>query len=267
MAKRKLVINTKTNNPAKLKPILVIIIILLYRFRFLNRQQIQTLLKRKHKQQVILWLNELTSKKYIKRYYFLKFAGEPAVYSLGNNGRKYFLEHPDIKDINKELLDRVWKKYSPKFHKHCIFVAHIYLSLIEFLKNAQIDFFTKHDLKGVRYILLPEPDAYFAIKQNDGNIKRYFLEVIDPYTSWKKVKRRIREYFSYFEKELWQNNMKHPFPEIIIVCPHPEHKAYVKSFIKKMLGEKEDNILFYLSTWDEIKQQGINRNVLHKVEI
>jgi len=61
--------------------------------------------------------------------------------------------------------------------------------------------------------------------------------------------------------------MKLPFPEIIIVCPNGYYKNKVKEFIKEKLSEISSVINFYLITNGEIKYQGMNSGVLHKVTI
>src|SRR3990172_7174663 len=61
----------------------------LYQFRFLSRNQLQTLLNHKHYNRIIVWLNELTENGYIRRYYDKKRVTVPAIYLLGNKGRKY----------------------------------------------------------------------------------------------------------------------------------------------------------------------------------
>jgi len=265
---------TKPTKLFKLRPQQINILILIYKFRFLNRYHIQTLLNHKQRNKVILWLNELTGHKYLKRYYYQKFAGEPAAYSLGFMSRKYLIDNKEkLKDINDSLLDRVWREStcSQKFKKHCMFLADIYISLLTLIKQidsgrGKLHFFTKTDLKGVQYLILPEPDAYFSIEDKTGLVKRYFLDIFDDLPPRMILRKRIKQYFRYFEKEYWQDNMKHDFPEIILVCPDNTSKRYLNNFIKKMLVEKESRIQFYLSTRDMIKIKGLNSSVLQKVE-
>lgn len=245
----------------------------IYKFRFLNRYHIQTLLNHKHRQKIILWLNDLVVKKYLKAYSSKTLPRVPTIYSLGTMGRKYFLEHPEITDINISLLDRVWKEptNSLKFRKHCMFLAEIYISLVSLVKKidsgkGKLTFFSNTDLKGVEHLIYPEPDAYFFIEDSNSFTSRYFIEIIDEYERIDLVKRRVESYFRYYKKGYWQNNMKIEFPEIIIVCPHNTYKEKLNNLVKKILNTKGKNILFYLSTWEEIKKEGMNEQVLHKVE-
>lgn len=274
MNKLKTIKKIITTQQERIKKKLEEILILIYRFRFLTRPQIQILLNHKNHAKVLKWLKYLTINKYIKRDYSKKFAGVPAVYSLGTNGRKYFKDFPQIQDINIPLLDRVWDEnsYSQKFKKHCILLADIYISLLNLVKTVdkgkgKLYFFTKVDLKGVPYLLNREPDAYFVIEDKDKNSQKYFLEIIDEFAPKKRWQFRVNQYFEYFNTGIWQTNMKLPFPEIIIVCPNGYYKNKVKEFVKDKLNEINSVINFYLITNGEIKYQGINGQVLYKVEI
>lgn len=121
---------------------------LIYKFRFLNRTQIQSILNHKQKQKIIIWLNILTVQKYFKRYFDKKLATTPAAYSLGSTARKYFLKEKP-KDINLTFLDRVWRENgsTQKFKKHCMLVADIYVSLLNIIRKdnkGKLTFFSKN---------------------------------------------------------------------------------------------------------------------------
>lgn len=117
------------------------ILILLYRFRFLNRHQIQTILRHKYRSRVLSWLNELVEQKYITAYYDKKLAALPTVYCLDNEGRKYLKsldKEIEAGNIDPELLNRVWreKKFTKQFREHCLFVADIYINLVDTAKSG-----------------------------------------------------------------------------------------------------------------------------------
>lgn len=248
----------------------------LYKFRFLNRLHLQTLLNHKSRTYVINWLNDLTERKYIKRYYTekMKLAGLPAIYCLGLKGRKYLKKLRDKKghkEFRLAQLNRVYKEYglSMAFKIKCMSVAEIYLSLIILTKktNAKLTFYTKVDLKGMKYLVYPAPDAYFSIEEKSGIVKRYFLDFVDIYMTQDDLEKRIRKYIAYFKKNDWQNHTGHPFPEIIVIVSNNSLKASIHNYVAKKLVEESVNMNFYLSTREEIKQQGINKNTLHKVKV
>jgi len=159
------------------------ILTLLYRFRFLNRLQIQKLLNQKDFKRIIINLNQLTNTNYIRRYYNTKTVTIPAIYSLGLEGRKYLLKQSDLKKINKTILDRVWreKKLSLQFKQHCLLVADIYLSLIILTEKSGsiLNFRTKTELSSIKDLINPNPDAYFSLTKANGSKKRYFLDIFN----------------------------------------------------------------------------------------
>lgn len=188
----------------KLKPRELEILILLYRFRYLTSHHIQTLLNHKHREAIRRWLNNLTNKKYVTRFYSRKFGGDAAYYCLDRTTRQYLKEHSEIKEMNLGLLDRVYKEktLSKTFQNHCLFLADVYISLLELIKknNAKLHFYTKTDLHRILYLIFKHPDAYFAIEETDKSIKRYFLDIFDPMPPRGQMYKRIYQYFTYYEK-------------------------------------------------------------------
>lgn len=251
---------------AKLKDRQLEILMLLYRFRFLNRIQIQKLLNHKNHTLVIHWLNELVKTKHIVSEFKRQLGNVPSVYSLGTNGRKVLLNRTDIK---KKLLKRVYqeKKASSSFKSHCMAVADIYLSLLTLVQNnnAKLSFYTTVDLTDMKYLPLPHPDVFFSIQQKEFT-KRYFLDVFNPQASEKWLYKRVKQYFKYYEEQYWQDHNKNQFPEIIFVCFDEKTKKTLIKYIKKSL-DYEENINFSLTSVEEIKTKGISKEILKRVTI
>jgi hypothetical protein len=249
---------------SKLKDRQLEILMLLYRFRFLNRIQIQKLLNHKNHTLVIHWLNELVKTKHIVSEFKRQLGNIPSVYFLGTNGRKELLKKDGV--IQK-LLKRVYqeKKASQDFRRHCMVVADIYLSLIDLTKkhDAKLSFYTTVDLTDMKYLPLPHPDVFFSIQQKEIT-KRYFLDVFNPYASEKWLFKRVKQYFKYYEDDYWQDHNENPFPEIIFVCFDEKTKKNLIKNIKKGL-EEEENLLFSLIMVEEIKKKGISKQTLERV--
>ncbi len=260
----------KTTNE-KLKPQLEKILILIYQYRFINSQQIQTLLNHKYKTRINLWLKYLTQEKYLIREYVKKFPEEPAVYSLGLKGKRYLEQNIGTNPVRPRLLERVYRerKYSKKFKMHCMSLADVYSSLRVFAtqNNLELDFYTKTQITGMEYLIEKEPDAYFLLNDKKGLSRTCLLEVFDRFSEWKDIERRIMEYIKYYEGNVWQSYANKPFPEIILISPDDNTTKHLQKFIKSKLTQEYEDLLFHLSSWDEIKSQGIKREVLHKVEI
>lgn len=244
------------NTNIKLTKKLTEIIILLYRFRFLSREQIQTILKHKYHSRVINWLNKLVESKYITKFYDKSFVSEASVYCLGNAGRKYL---KDVKKIDLKPLSRVWKekKYSKEFRDHCQLLANIYILLSNQFKD-KLKFHTKTDLYEIENLINPAPDAYFYI-----NDKRYFLEIFDDIRPV-FMRKRIKDYFEYYDSDQWQENTDKDFPNIILICPNKRIQAHLYYYIQnKLNGDIEP--VFYLKNKDNIKE-GFQIENLQEVE-
>lgn len=155
------------------------ILILLYRYRFLNRIQIQTLLNHKNTKCINTWLKDLNDKKIVGRHYTRNTTEniKAAIYYLMPKSKNLLINQ---KEVNKELLvKRIYREKirSLRLVEHSIFLADFYLDLIKNVKNEKIIFFTKTDLFTYNYLPTKCPDAYIVKK--DKTIKRYFLEIID----------------------------------------------------------------------------------------
>lgn len=239
----------------------------LYTFRFLTRNQLQTLLGHKHFNRIIIWLNELSNTGYIRKYYNPKTVTVPAIYSLGLKGRTY-LKQKQLPEIDIAQLDRVWREpnLSKQFRDHCFFLADCYLSLLELSKtsNAKLHFYTKTKLHGMQYLILPHPDAYIAIEEASGEIQRYFMDILDEMPPRMLLRKRVKQYIEYFEDEIWQEQTGKAFPKIILICPDERSKNYLHRFIQSVLEDIEE-MEFYLSTRELVKEKGLNRNILMKV--
>lgn len=254
-------IYTMPQTITKLTPKEEEILTLLYRYRFLTRDHIQSMLGHKHHSRILEWLNTLTEQKYINRFYDKSFTNDPAIYCLDKLGRKYLKS----KNVKLEPLSRVWReaKYSDQFRKHCLFVADIYFSLLAFSKkaNSSLHFYTKTDMHGMKHLIEPKPDAYFALKSK--NTKRYFLDVFGDIAPL-ALRKRVKQYLEYYHSDEWQDHSDKPFPEIILICPSNRLKNHLCYFIKSKLQSQEEPS-FYLSTWEAIKSKGIARDTLEKV--
>lgn len=240
----------------------------LYRFRFLTGHQIQPLLNHKHYNRINIWLNQLTDNGYIRRYYDKKNVTAPAIYSLGNNGRKFLLEHSKELKVKPQLLNRVWREstLSKQFQEHCLLVADIYLSLMKLTNKTKaiLRFYTKPELSGLKYLILPNPDAYFSIEETNGHKKAYFLDIIDPLPARMILRKRIRQYTEYYDNEYWQDHNRIDFPSIIFICPDARSRNYLNTHIGEKLLEFPD-MAFYLAIREDIHKSGLSRDVLQKV--
>ena len=79
------------------------------------------------------------------------------------------------------------------------------------------------------------------------------------------LRKRVRQYVEYFENEYWQNHTDKPFPKIIMICPDDKSKNYLHRFIQGVLEDVE-GMEFYLSTREIVKEKGLSRETLLKID-
>ncbi len=236
------------------------ILILLYRFRFLNRTQIQQFLNHKDPRRINTWLKDLTTKKILGQNYStrLKDNTKPAVYYLASKSRKILLEEPDI---NEKLLNRVYRNRdsSQKLIDHSIFVASLYFLIREEAQTEKsvLHFFTKTDLVTHYYLPYNRPDAYIAIEK-ENTTKRYFLEVIDGGTPRFILRKKILQYIEYFDENTWKERTLHKNPSLLFVCPNEHTKSFLHKFIAQTLEEETSDVQFFLSLKSDILTGGSN---------
>jgi hypothetical protein len=129
------------------------IITLVYRFRFINRAQLQRLFNHKDARRINTWLRDLVAKNYLGRIYSRKLLEntKPAIYYLQNNGiiwiryekgEEYdnYYGQLDIKYLKKFYEDR---NASLTFINHCITLFEFYLQFKEYEREENKDFIKK----------------------------------------------------------------------------------------------------------------------------
>lgn len=221
---------------------------LIYRYRFLNRIQIQSFLNHKDPKTINTWLKDLTNKKIIGRHYLniIKENNKPAIYYLSNKSKAILLDEPEI---NPSSLKRVYREHlrSQKLMDHSVLLADFYFHLTEISKDQKLHFLTKVDLSSRDYLPKPLPDAYIAMQQ-DLEIKRYFLEIVDDSTPRFILRAKTQMYIEYCASDIWTTNTEHPFPKILLLCPNSIIKDFLHKHITRALEQEPDiDIEFYLS--------------------
>lgn len=255
----------KSNKSALTKKELEVLI-LIYRFRFLNRVHIQAMLGHKSHTRVQTWLDSLVKHGCLTKEYEKKITNEPAIYYLSALGRKQLKKNPEVE--TKLLNSRTWRENerTKEFIEHCLFVDDICVSLMNLAESSNRDlaFYTKTDLYGISYVVKPLPDAYFALVAEDGDIKRYFLDVFDDVPS-AQLRRRIQRYLGYYDLDKWfEKYPDKPFPGIILICPNTRMKGHLFYYIQSHLDEYPD-LNFDLSTKELVKKKGMRTEILEKV--
>ena len=244
------------------------ILLLLYKFRFLNTSQLQTLLGHKNPNRTLSWIKDLIGKGCIRRHYDRNsFASntKPATYFLAPKAR---LVLKSEKNLDFSELEYIYKESSrtKKFIDHCLFLADIYLFLSSQKENdEEIKFFTKVDLRNYEYFPDPMPDAFISVK--GAATRHYFLDLFGDFTPPFVFRRRVRTYLEYAEKPDWDENTDYtPLPKILFICPSESMKKHVWKYAKALLEKNyNDKISLFLTTKTRI-EVGEKDNIWQKVE-
>lgn len=178
---------------------------LIYRFRFINRKQLQRYLLHKDARRINEWLRDLVKKNYLGRIWTNKILEntKPAIYYLNNNGiiwvrynggEEYGREESlDIKYLKKFYED---KHASETFINHSVSIFEFYLQLKEYERNANKDFVEKRKkLKNYDKELDKKLDYHVETKTEMWIQKQLHLS---PKEDFNEIKQYIPDL--YFEK-------------------------------------------------------------------
>ncbi len=239
------------------------IIQLIYRFRFLDRIHIQTLLNHKDKSRVNKWLAELAKAKYVGCDYE-KTLGKnrnPSVYYLDKLGIKFIRETFGVdnrylgKLYREEIISRITKNHSLK-------TATFYLILKQFAneRNAILEYYTKADLAQNQFFEKIKPDGYFTFETEKGK-RSAFIEIDLGTESMAQIRRKLQKYISYRDTKTWQRHTKE-FPGIVTISVNQQR-------LESMLYEtevffkhaKSDPLLCKFTTFEHIEKFGLQENI------
>lgn len=235
------------------------ILLYLYKFRYLNINQLQQLFKHKNPRTIQEWIKDLKEKRYINCYK-QNSVTKPAICSLTKLARTRLKDNPKCEI---EELNRVYQEdgLSKVFIDKNIFIADIYLNLSFQTKGKEkLHFSTQANLRNFDY--MPSLiDAFISIK-NDKSVKRYFLIIVDGRKPWFVQDKNIKEFVEYADNNEWSKVSSDPLPSFLIICPNEKRKKH----FHKLINDALTNGKFYLSTREAIRSSGFNGNTWEKIE-
>lgn len=252
-----------------------VILKLLYRFRFLNRIQIQALMGHKDPKTINLWLRDLRAKGYVEWIYSTHFAEKtkPAVYYLSLNGVRYLRTLTrTTKDDEGETEatpayppEELRKRYkeptrSQTYIDRCILIADCCIALeradteneaknkkVRHYYQAEADYLLERSY--YHFILeseLIQPSLVFCKdKFNDESkeettLKSYILEIFDPTLPRYRMKKRLGDYVKYLDDEnyTWREQTDtEKLPIVLFVCPRTTDLIYAKRRTRKLIAD------------------------------
>ncbi len=266
---------------------------LLYKHRFLNRIQIQTLMGHKDYKNTNLWLKDLRQKQYVEWIYSTHFAEKtkPAIYYLGINAIRRFRQ---IGGVHSEHIAKYYRESgrSQAFIDRCILLADACVAFKQAnrLVEAEISarqvqdndiWFTYETeaeyTEGGYYEFLNETDIHphliytkeDYVEDEDRVMTSYTVEVFDPTVPRYSVRKRLKNYVNFLDSEEWQSETEEDKPPIaMFVCPTKADMIYCKRATKKLLEDAWDteNIHMRFTTVESIKKHGFRGKLWEEVE-
>jgi len=246
------------------------------KFRYLNRAHIQSFLHHKQRQYINKWLYDLSEKNYLLKQYSNKIVGKnriPAIYSMNTNGIRYVkkLELFDTTYLNKLYYD---KTRSDTFITHCLFLATIcmqlegkqnstltytYITTNEWQKESHpFHFLKEHALTA---------DVCFSKKQKGKKTRYYLLEIFDETLPRYRIRKRIRDYFTFFFNNQWEDTIKEDFPILLFVAFSKEKMIYNKRYLKKIFREYDspEDLKMYVAVAYDIQTENVTGNIWEEI--
>lgn len=237
------------------------ILLLLYRFRFLTRIQIQTLLHNPDLKNINTWLKDLYDKNYIGRIVNTKDKVNtiPHIYFIDLNGIRFLKTQATCK---KEYIMRLYRedKKGEEFINTCLLIADIYLQLAQKYAD-KFSFYTHSDfsIKGLIRDILPA-FTYNKLETDGYIIGELFKEKMPKYA----IEFRIKQYLRFFTSSKWTSHEKPPI--ILFISPTIQLEESIYRLTKKIFREEgEDSLKVRFTTREQIKGNGIEGEVWKKI--
>ncbi|HUQ85366.1 MAG TPA: replication-relaxation family protein [Candidatus Limnocylindrales bacterium] len=249
---------------------------LIPRYRFLNRQHIQSLLNHKDEARINNWLKDLTEKKYIKRIYDNTIIGKnriSAIYTLDNNGIRYIKAKGkyDTNFIHKLYWD---KTRSDSFIQHCLLISRICCEL-ERKNNDTVTrtYSTESDIcnedSDFKFLKNSDlsVDICFSKKEKGKKIQYFLLTIFDEKLPYYRIRKRIRAYKDFYYSNEWENHINSPFPMIFFVGGTKERMIYAKRYTKRILEEDNtDELSIMFATAEDVIANGVTGSIWESIK-
>jgi hypothetical protein len=239
----------------------------IYRYRFINRIQIQNLLQHKDKKRIGEWLKDLRAKGYIAWIYnkdSVAAKNIPAIYYLELESIRY------LRSLNQFPADGLRKRYresqrQPDFIERCLLVAGACVTLASPIEGVSYKFTTESDYSDPEHehhsLMYIRPQLCFiksTTSAKDCTTTNFLLEVFLTSSPRYFVQRRIKEYIEYLESSDWEEDFGIK-PIALMACPSLAELIYCKRRARRvleMVGRSDDTHIRF-ATHEDIKRGGV----------
>lgn len=254
------------------------IVDMVWKFRFINRHQIQKMFKYKSPRRLNEWLKDLVSKGYLGRIYSHKLLEntKPAIYYLMNNGiiferwRNSNDYGPESKDMKKFYDDR---SASEVFINHHIAICDLYQQFMALTgKEWEYEGWTRNDLwthEVTEYkrkegrLYLPDLNIERTNNKDDDDYRSetHIIELFDPQVPIYALEAKVRKYFEMYgdkNSEYYWDRFEE-FPLILMfIFPNRMKLNRIKRFLEEEIYDYADTefLSIKLTTYTQVTQKG-----------
>lgn len=259
----------------------------IYRYRFIERKQLQMLMGHTVKGRISTWLKELREDQFVDWLYDPDNPDEkskPAIYFIAINGIRFLRGQGDYPE------DELRKRYKDSsrqddFINRCLLLVDCGIHLearnkgddVTYTYALEVDYADYgHDYSFLDESEFIHPDLVFTKEADtsEGFIHQtYFVQFFDLTTPRYMVKKKLKGYVEYFdsdEPEEWQQQTGQDEPPIILIaCATLAELIYAKRYTKKQLEEHElqdrEDVRIRFATVEKIKRQGMTGLIWEEV--
>ena len=263
------------------------ILIHIYRFRFLNRHHIQTLLRHKDYKRVNVWLKDLLEKGYIERIYSTSMPEntKPAIYYLGKYGRRVLQQAEpshmtDFEEVGAEYTieaEDVRKLYKDKdrkeaFRLDCLAIADCFIAIDKSVdrNEKRLKVATHNEREQYNYVEQIKPDLFiYTIPVNEEyDPETFVFKDEETFFLYYISNRKLRKYIGYRIAHICNiiltddniaDEQQYAKQTVLFIAATIPLRNYAMSIVKRRLNNMygSNKITFKFTTLDEFKKQGL----------
>ena len=231
------------------------LLMLVYRFRFVNSKQIAQYFKQSYLSAANSQLTELYERGYLGKCH-------NSTYRIQGRAAEYYLTPKATPVLRKQLTEpserELKQSYarptaSSRFISYSLALFDIYLDLYR-LYGDRLDFATKSQLNLERFEFFPHPlpEAFITLDAETEKERHFFLEYFDDGVSVGIHSRKIVNYMKYKENGQWDDTGKE-FPTVIIVCQYPALLKRAEKRVRYLDRQAFSEISFRLIDLESLK--------------
>lgn len=275
------------------------IVDLVFKFRYINRHQIQKILNHKDPKRINAWLKDLVEKGYLGRIYSHKLLEntKPAIYYLNNNGILFIKntkggEYGNHEELEQKYIKKFYqdKSASEIFINHSISICQLYIQLKELEKtkeNSEYCIQTKTEM-WIEKQIENEKEDFTTIKEyipdlhieeftnpENENIHSsvFFFTLFDAHVPRYAIRYKIDQYIKLHDEGNWRHvyaGLDDNFPVMFFILSDQRKVNSIRRYIRKQFEETfldVEGMVFMLTTQEAALKTGVAENIWKTVKV